>query len=99
MLILAIRCDYLLISHFLLNLQELSTFAAEPDIARPSFVRSEVGQLTSVRFADMVVGNLGESLGGWSTENGDDDGDGDEGTLGDGGHGAILVHRQDPHLA
>ena len=53
------RFDYLLISHFLLNLQDLSTVTTnDSDRSRPSFVRSN---LSSIRF-NRVLGNIGAPL-------------------------------------
>lgn len=59
------RFDYLLISHFLLNLQDFTTVlsnAADSDLSRASFDYSSQGRFSSVRFANNVIGNLGASL-------------------------------------
>lgn len=67
------RFDYLLISHFLLNLQNLSNVTTNhSDSSRPSFVRSNP---SSIRF-DRVLGNIGAPLRDGSLgfgENGDED--------------------------
>lgn len=56
------RIDYLLISHFIMNLQDIATTSSrDADSSRPSFVRSEQSQVSSIQF-DRVVGNLGEFL-------------------------------------
>lgn len=49
----------------------------DTSLSHPSFVRSTEGQLSSIRFVDTVIGNLGENLrdGSWS---GDEDTDMDE---------------------
>lgn len=67
------RFDYLLISHFLLNLQDVSTVpSGSPCITEPdlSFVLPSQDTARSSRFADAIIGNLGESLRGPS---GDED--------------------------
>lgn len=59
MLILILRFDYLLISHFLLNLQDISNVTTDdPDVSRASFSRSN---LSSIRF-NRVLGNIGAEL-------------------------------------
>lgn len=53
------RVDYLLISHFLLNLQDLATVTTNDlDPSRPSFVRSNP---SSIRF-NSILGNIGAPL-------------------------------------
>lgn len=53
------RFDYLLISHFLLNLQDLAIVTTnDSDPSRPSFVRSDP---PSIRFNN-VLGNIGAPL-------------------------------------
>ena len=42
------------------------------DSSNPSLTRSTHGQITSIRFADGVIGNLGEPLQHWSTEENED---------------------------
>lgn len=65
-----------MISHFLLNLQEIAkstTNGTDPSCL--SFVRSERGQLSSIRF-NCIIGNLGESLRDGSPEADDDEAEG-----------------------
>ena len=62
------RLDYVLISHFLLNLQHIATDGTrDTGISGPTTARSVDGQVSSVRFADRVIGNLGGSIRDWST--------------------------------
>lgn len=57
------RLDYLLISHFLLNLQDISTVTSNgSDPSDPSLGRSDQGQVSSIRFASSIIGNLGAPL-------------------------------------
>lgn len=79
------RTDYLLISHFLLNLQEISTVESDrSDAFRSSSVRTSQAQVSSVRFAENVIGNLGEPLrDGWHEDEDEhyDDGNNNESSL------------------
>lgn len=59
------RFDYLLISHFLLNLQDISPGSSREAGPSRSLVESDQRQLSSIRFArfiDSVLGNIGEPL-------------------------------------
>lgn len=72
MLTTSSRFDYLLISHFLLNLQDLSNVSTnDSDPSRPSFVRSDP---SSIRFNN-VLGNIGAPLrdGSLGFEDGEDE--------------------------
>ena len=70
-----LRFDYLLISHFLLNLQDLSNVTTnDPESSRPSFVRSNP---SSIRFSN-VLGNIGASLRDGSLEDEEDEHNFDE---------------------
>lgn len=52
-----------MISHFLLNLQNISTRISNgSNLSHPSFVRSTQEQVSSIHFVDNVIGNLGASL-------------------------------------
>ena len=52
-----------MISHFLLNLQDISTVTSNgSDPSRPSFVRSDQGQVSSIRFADSIIRSFGMAL-------------------------------------
>lgn len=70
------RLNYLLISHFILNLQEISrTTQDDLDGAHPSFWRSPPAQsyISSIRFtAAEFVGNMGAPLRHGTLEDGDD---------------------------
>lgn len=72
----------MLISHFLINLQEISTVTTDgSNPSRPSFVRSTQDHTSSIRFADIVIGNLGESLRDVSHNHDEDDGVDDNGKV------------------
>lgn len=80
------RLNYLLVSHFLLNLQDISTGTLNGSTpSRPSFVRSDLRQVSSIRFINSIVESFGSPLRDRLLE---DDADGeitnveDVGTLG-----------------
>lgn len=56
-----------MISHFILNLQDISTTTANGSGSLPTT------QLSSVRFVDSVIGNLGASLRDVSQEDNEDE--------------------------
>lgn len=77
-----------MISHFLLNLQDISTVTSnDSDPSRPSFVRSDPGQASSIRF-NSIIGNLGAPVRDGSHE---DNGGGEDM---DGMEGAALLDMQ-----
>lgn len=68
------RFDYLLISHFLLNLQDISIMTSDgSDPSRPSFICSNPRQLSSICFADSIVPSMGAPLRDRSHEDEDND--------------------------
>lgn len=68
------RFNYLLISHFLLNLQGIYTVTSQgSDPSRPSFIRSDPHQVSSIRFADSIVSSMGAPLRDGSHEDEDND--------------------------
>lgn len=70
------RFDYLLISHFLLNLQDISTITFNgSDPSNRTFGRTGQYQVSSIRFAHTIIGNLGASLRDEALEDNDDDND------------------------
>lgn len=72
------RIDYLLISHFLLNLQSISAGTSDSleYSSESSFVRSTQGQVSTIHFVNSIIGNLGAPLrDGPLTEDDDEDGD------------------------
>lgn len=70
------RFDYLLISHFLLNLQVISTVTSNSsNPSRLSFIRSDQTQVSSIRFANSIIGNLGAPLRDGPLEDDDSDRD------------------------
>lgn len=69
------RFGYLLDSHFILNLQDnLTTASNGSDSSQKSFHRSNEGQVSSIRFADSIIGNLGAQLRDGSHEDDIEDG-------------------------
>lgn len=57
------RFDYLLVSHFLLNLEDISATTSEvSDPSQPSSFHASQGQNSSIRFSDSIIGNLGAPL-------------------------------------
>lgn len=70
------RFDYLLISHFLLNLQTISSVTLHgSDLSQRTLGGSDQGKISSIRFADSIIGNLGAPLRDGSFEDDDDDSD------------------------
>lgn len=56
------RLDYLLISHFLLNLQDISAVTTDDPQRSSSLVHSTGSQISSIRFTRTIIGSLGASL-------------------------------------
>ena len=91
------RIDYLLISHFLLNLQDISIVTSNgADPSRLSFVRSDQGHVSSIRFANSIIGNLGAPLRDESL--GDDDEDGDDTDAGGIEHSDLSGNDEELHV-
>ena len=52
-----------MISHFLLNLRDMpSVTTNRSDTSQSAVPRTSRGEVSSIRFADIIIGNLGESL-------------------------------------
>ena len=65
-----------MISHFLLNLQDISTVTSSiSDLSRPSFVRSDQGQVSSIHFVNSIISSLGMPLRDGPLEDDGEDGD------------------------
>ena len=86
------RFQYLLTSHFLLNLQDVVTVTV--DDSQSSFICSDQGQVSSIRFVDSIIGNLGESLHDGSHE--DDEEEDVDSDMGDAG--ILEIARDDEEM-
>lgn len=72
------RVDYLLISHFLLNLQDISTVTSN-GIGPSQSLGSDQEPISSIQFVNTIIGNLGQPLrDGLTGDEDEDEGEGEE---------------------